>query len=64
MVLDSIENAARYLHLGEGVAKALQYIRGNDLSRMAPGRYEIEGDKLVMMVFEFEASNTDECKLE
>ena len=64
MVLDSIENAARYLNLGEGVAKALQYIQRNDLSQITPGKYEIEGEKLVMMVFEFEASNTDECKLE
>lgn len=64
MVLDSIENAARYLNLGEGVAKALQYIQHNDLSQITPGKYEIEEEKLVMMVFEFEASNTDECKLE
>ena len=64
MVLDSIEHAARYLHLGEGVAKALHYIQSNDLSQVNPGRYELEGEKLVMMVFEFEATNTDECKLE
>ena len=64
MVLDSIEHAARYLHLGEGVAKALHYIQSNDLTQVTPGRYEIEGEKLVMMVFEFEATNTDECKLE
>jgi len=64
MVLDSIENADRYLHLGEGIANALHYILNNDLSLFSPGRHEIDEDKLVMMVFDFEATNTDECKLE
>lgn len=64
MVLDSIENAARYIHLGTGIAKALSYIQNNDLSKVQPGRYEIENDKLIMLVFDFESTNTDECKLE
>ena len=64
MVLDSIENAARYMHLGKGIANALQHIQNNDLSNVPPGRYEIDRDKLVMIVFEFEGTNTDESKLE
>ena len=32
MVLDSIENAARYLSMGDGIAKALHYIQNNDFS--------------------------------
>jgi YhcH/YjgK/YiaL family protein len=64
MVLDSIENADRYLLLGEGIARAFQYIRSNDLSGVNPGRYQLDGDRLIMNVFEFEASNTNECRLE
>ncbi|MCK9410861.1 MAG: YhcH/YjgK/YiaL family protein [Prolixibacteraceae bacterium] len=64
MVLDSIENAARYLNMGDGIAKALHYIQNNDFSAVQPGRYQLEGDRLVMLVFEFEAVNTDECRLE
>jgi len=64
MVLDSIENAARYAHLGEGIAKALLYIQNNDLTGIDSGKYELEEEQLLMNVFEFESSNTDECRLE
>ena len=64
MVLDSIENADRYLLLGEGIARSLQYIRSNDFSQVNPGKYQLDGDRLVMNVFEFEGSNSNECRLE
>ncbi len=64
MVLDSIENAARFMSLGTGITEAFRYIQNNDLSKIEPGRYEIDQDRLVMMVFEYECTNTDECKLE
>jgi YhcH/YjgK/YiaL family protein len=64
MVLDKIENASRYLQLGKGIANAFHYILNNDLAGIQPGRYEIEGDLLVMMVFESDATNTNERKLE
>lgn len=64
MVLDSIENAARYLSMGDGITKALHYIQNNDFSEIQPGRYQLEGDRLVMLVNEYECTNTDECRLE
>lgn len=64
MVLDTIANASRYLQIGEGIANALNYIRNNDLSAVQPGRYEIEGDRLVMLVMELENTNTNENRLE
>ena len=64
MVLDTIDNAGRYLHLGERIEKAFQYIQSNDLSKLAAGRYELEGEQLVMLVFEYQQSNTNECRLE
>jgi len=64
MILDSIENAARYMHLGEGIAKALHYIQDNDLSEVNPGKYELDNDRLVMLVFDFESTNQNECRLE
>ncbi len=64
MVLDTIDHASRYFSLGEGISKALHYLQQNDLSGVEPGRYEIEGDRLVMMVFEQENTNTNECRLE
>ena len=64
MVLDSIENAYRYIQLGKGIAEALLYIQDNDLSKVQPGRYEINHDKLVLIVSDSENTNLDECKLE
>jgi YhcH/YjgK/YiaL family protein len=64
MILDIIENAGRYLHLGDGIGHALNYIRNNDLSKINAGRYEIDNERLVMMVFEFESSNTNDTRLE
>jgi len=64
MVLDIIENASRYLFMGAGITKALQHIKNNDLFKVEPGRYELEGDRLVMLVNEYENTNTDECRLE
>jgi YhcH/YjgK/YiaL family protein len=64
MILDTIENAANYLHLGGGIAKALSYIRQNDFSAIEPGRYEIDSDRLVMLVFEYKNNTIDKHKLE
>ena len=64
MVLDIIENAARYVNMGKGIATALQYLQNNDLSAVLPGKYEIDGDHLVMIVFDFDAVNTNANRLE
>ena len=64
MVLDTIANATRYMHMSKGIADALNYIQNYDLTKVGPGRYEIDSEKLVMIVSEFESTNTDECKLE
>ena len=64
MILDNIKNSDRYLSIGKGIADALQYIHGNDLSEVQRGRYEIDGKRLVMIVSESKNTNTNECKLE
>jgi len=64
MVLDTIDHASRYFPLGEGITRALHYIQCNDLAEVNPGRYEIDGDNLVMIVFDQENTNTNECRLE
>lgn len=64
MILDAIENAGLYLHLGEGIARALAYIQQNDMSLVQPGRYELDNDRLVMIVFDYRNTNTNDYKLE
>lgn len=64
MILDTIENAANYLRLGNGIAKALTYILENDVATLEPGRYELDSVRLVMLVFEYTNDTTDRQKLE
>jgi len=64
MIIDRIENASRYYALGSGIAEALEYIINNDMRAIAPGKYEIDGDKVRMIVNEYEQKCTDRVKLE
>ena len=52
MIRAMLKDAERYYILGEGVRKALEYIRGNDLLSLAPGRYPIDGDKVFALIQE------------
>ena len=64
MIIDRIENASRYFELGSGIAEALEYIRNNDLSKIALGNYEIRKDKIRMIVNEYEQKCTDRVRME
>jgi len=50
MILDRLENAAMYRALGPRIADALDYLRLTDFSKIADGRYELDGDRLVAIV--------------
>lgn len=64
MIIDRIENASRYYALGSGIAEALEYIKNNDMSAIAPGKYEISRDKVQMIVNEYEQKCDDRVRLE
>ena len=64
MIIDRIENASRYYALGSGIAEALEYIKGNDLSDIALGNYEISVDKIKMIVNEYKQNCTDRVRME
>ncbi len=64
MVLDKIENADQYKSLGPRISKALEYMKVTDLSHIEPGKYEIEGNDIFVLVQDYETKNRLECKLE
>jgi YhcH/YjgK/YiaL family protein len=64
MVVDKLENASLYSCLGEGIAKAFEYLKKTDFSKVAPGKYDIVKGKIFAIVDEYNASNTNEFKLE
>lgn len=50
MIIDSIQNRARYERLGTGIAKALEYLARTDVSKVATGRYDLDGDNVYALV--------------
>lgn len=59
MVLDRLENASTYHGLSPGIALALRYLRDADFNALAPGRYEIDGNRVVATVSEYDTKSRD-----
>lgn len=64
MICDRIGNADLYRGLGPRMVRAFDFVRGEGLSRLAPGRYDIGGDALFAMVDEYETKERADCELE
>ncbi len=50
MVLDKVENAARYAALGKRFAESFELLRTGNLGAKDAGTYEVDGKKLYYMV--------------
>ena len=50
MIVDHIQNYAKYLDLPSGIVKAIEYIGSTDFSHVANGQYELDGKKLISIV--------------
>jgi YhcH/YjgK/YiaL family protein len=50
MILDHVDQAARYAHLHPLFAKAFDFLRTTDLAALAPGRHELGGDTMYVSV--------------
>lgn len=64
MIIDSLENAARYTSLGMNFAEAFGYLKNTDFSAMQPGRYVIDGDNVFAMISEYSTRIIGDEKLE
>jgi len=49
-VLDTLPNIGRYVSLGNGFAKAAEFLQRADLFQLPVGRYELDGDSVYAMV--------------
>ena len=54
MIIDRISNAHLYEHLSPRISRAFDYLRRTDLAQLAPGRHDIEGDTLYVMLSQYE----------
>jgi len=64
MILDTLANAGRYESLNPLFAKAFEFLRREDLAELAPGRHDIDGDKLFAIVVAQEGKGRSGAKLE
>ncbi|WP_158289509.1 YhcH/YjgK/YiaL family protein [Paenibacillus flagellatus] len=54
MILDSIANLGQYAGLHPRFKQAVEFLNGQDVGRLEPGKYEIDGARLYAIVQEYE----------
>lgn len=64
MIIDNIRNMEHYAGLGEGLKTGLAYLAGTDFSKMPAGRYDLDGDRLYVLVQTYESKLPAEGKWE
>ncbi len=50
MIIDTLKHAACYHHLSMDIKMGLDYLAQADITEMEPGRYDIKGDDLYVMI--------------
>lgn len=64
MIIDNIENLNLYASLHPLMEKAIQFLQGNDMKALEPGRYTLVEDLLYVNVDMAKAKTKEEAKLE
>lgn len=64
MIVDVIENARLYAGVGARIARALEWMALTDLGALAPGRVEIDGDRLFALVSDYTSKPQTEGRWE
>jgi len=64
VIIDHIDNYRNYENLGIKIALALKHISDTDFDAKEPGRYDIDGDDMFVMVNDYNTKHISECRLE
>lgn len=64
MILDSLKNIESYVALNPNFAKAVEFVKNNDLSTLPLGRNEICGDEVFANVMEAQPRSQAEAPVE
>ncbi len=64
MIAGSLQFAGKYDYLGERIKSGFQFIAENDLSATAPGTYRIDGDKVYVLIQEYDTVPASELRFE
>lgn len=64
MIVDKIENYAKYAHLPRGIVQAIEYIGSTDFTHVQSGQYELDGRKIVSIVQRYSTKLPEQAKWE
>lgn len=64
MIIDKLSNAKLYEGIHPRLKKGLQFLQENDLNSLAVGKYDIEGDKVFVLIQEYETKPIEEGRYE
>jgi YhcH/YjgK/YiaL family protein len=64
VILDTLANATRYAGMHPGFARAFAFLLTTDLPVLAPGRHEIDGDRIYALIDHTEGRGEAGARLE
>lgn len=64
MIVDRLENAEKYYSVHPGFKKALEFLREKELSKLAAGRHEVDGDNVFALVNDGSGRGKEAARLE
>ena len=64
MIVDTLENSHLYTPKDTPLAKAMEYLSKTDFSKLAPDRYDIDGDNIYAMVLEYDSRPLEGAEFE
>lgn len=64
MIIDKLSNATLYSGLSEGIDRAFSYLHNTNFNEVPPGKYEIDGDNVFVIVSEYQTKDESEGKPE
>jgi biofilm protein TabA len=64
MMIDQLNNASFYLGVNKGLAVAFHYLQNTDLSKIEPGKYEIDGSRIYALVQQYETKSKEKGRWE
>jgi biofilm protein TabA len=60
MVSDRLKYASEYFNLSPGIRLALEYLARTDLGGLAPGRHDVDGDRVFALVSDYTTRNPED----
>ena len=64
MILDRLVNSGLYNSLAENIKEGFDFLVKTDLTTMDAGKYPIDGERIFLLINEYETKPENQCKLE